>query len=426
MADERVEPFQLLFGIKTRKEVTVDGVLGLITDGRASKYNVVDSDQEYQVPGSFRDVADTWGRQAKPLVLFQHGMDPVLGVAPIGWGIKWEADEQGLLAQCFIPAEPTPPFTDNASAKTARYKEVYAGIKSGLIRHYSVGGIFTRVGKALVRWSMTELTICRHGALGDHAAFVLGTKAMNEYLQESGTKDMYAQALNEGDGTDQNSPLVRPQYVQSRAGHITRSSFSDVMKQAQQGKDANLHDHLLNKPAEFQGKHDAESCPICEGRRTAMGIKAGDQAVDEGDKAKAPDGDFLLVDAKGQHLRVRKNNTPDHDLMGGAYAALTSNFRGQPYEGPDKTALLARLHSLYNSEKLPWPGDKKAGGKSYSEEFIKDGIAFVAECGAAQKVGKRLSNKTVSALQKMEQLLSELLKEEQIERAGNDGGTMSG
>jgi hypothetical protein len=40
--------------------------------------------------------------------------------------------------------------------------------------------------------------------------------------------------------------------------------------------------------------------------------------------------------------------------MGAAKAALTSNFRGQPYKGPDKGGALARLKALYKQQGMKW------------------------------------------------------------------------
>jgi hypothetical protein len=51
---------------------------------------------------------------------------------------------------------------------------------------------------------------------------------------------------------------------------------------------------------------------------------------------------------------------PDHGHMGAAYAALTSDYRGQPYDGPNKSEALAKLKKLYASEKMDWPGDAKS------------------------------------------------------------------
>ena len=50
--NQTIEPFMIAFGIKSTVETIVDGVVGILTQGYASKFNVVDQDGEYQVPGS--------------------------------------------------------------------------------------------------------------------------------------------------------------------------------------------------------------------------------------------------------------------------------------------------------------------------------------------------------------------------------------
>jgi hypothetical protein len=70
------------------------------------------------------------------------------------------------------------------------------------------------------------------------------------------------------------------------------------------------------------------------------------------------------------HLRFKdvKGNI-DHGLMGGAWAALHEGYRGNKYEGPNKSAAIARLAALYKSEGMPLPGQamtdaiRKAAGR---------------------------------------------------------------
>jgi hypothetical protein len=56
------------------------------------------------------------------------------------------------------------------------------------------------------------------------------------------------------------------------------------------------------------------------------------------------------------HLQVKRNGTPDHNLMGAAKAALTSpgGHRGNPYQGPDKQKAITKLKALYKAEGMPW------------------------------------------------------------------------
>jgi hypothetical protein len=74
-----------------------------------------------------------------------------------------------------------------------------------------------------------------------------------------------------------------------------------------------------------------------------------------------PPSDFLVVEdlekASTFHLQVKRHGKPDHGLMGAAWAALHSGYRGNQYEGPDKEAALSKLKALYRSEGMEWPSE---------------------------------------------------------------------
>jgi hypothetical protein len=95
--------------------------------------------------------------------------------------------------------------------------------------------------------------------------------------------------------------------------------------------------------------------------------KGGDTAALEAamtqrTKAAGSPGDFLIVEdpkkSSTWHLQVKRNGTPDHGLMGSAWAALHSGFRGNVYQGPGKTAAIGKLKALYRSEKMDLPSEK--------------------------------------------------------------------
>ena len=73
-------------------------------------------------------------------------------------------------------------------------------------------------------------------------------------------------------------------------------------------------------------------------------------------------GDYLVVENPKEkstwHLQVKENGTPNHRLMGAAWAALHSGFRGNKYEGPGKQKAIQKLISLYKSEKMELPSEK--------------------------------------------------------------------
>lgn len=69
--------------------------------------------------------------------------------------------------------------------------------------------------------------------------------------------------------------------------------------------------------------------------------------------------DYLVVGdpekSSTWHLPVKRNGTPDHRLMGAAWAALHGGYRGNKYEGPDKAKAISKLAALYASEELDTP-----------------------------------------------------------------------
>jgi hypothetical protein len=78
-------------------------------------------------------------------------------------------------------------------------------------------------------------------------------------------------------------------------------------------------------------------------------------------KAASP-GDYLVVEDPSKpstyHLQVKRNGKLDHGLMGSAWAALHSGFRGNVYQGPDKGKALDKLKALYRAEKMELPTEK--------------------------------------------------------------------
>ena len=67
---------------------------------------------------------------------------------------------------------------------------------------------------------------------------------------------------------------------------------------------------------------------------------------------------YLVIDQSGNgHLPVRDfaDGPLNHRLMGAAWAALHSGFRGKKYEGPDKQKAIEKLKALYQSEGLDLP-----------------------------------------------------------------------
>jgi len=78
------------------------------------------------------------------------------------------------------------------------------------------------------------------------------------------------------------------------------------------------------------------------------------------DGVKYPSSAFLIVEDSEKvntwHLRVKdKNGKVNHRLLGAAWAALHGGYRGNEYEGPDKTKAIRKLKALYKSEDMEAP-----------------------------------------------------------------------
>jgi len=97
-----------------------------------------------------------------------------------------------------------------------------------------------------------------------------------------------------------------------------------------------------------------------------------------------PAGDFLVIESPENpstwHLQIKRNGTPDHNLMGGAKAALTVGYQGNKYEGPNKQKAISKLKALYQSEKMPWLAPSKEVDNMEKEQ-IEALIAALAEDG---------------------------------------------
>jgi hypothetical protein len=72
-------------------------------------------------------------------------------------------------------------------------------------------------------------------------------------------------------------------------------------------------------------------------------------------------GDYLVVEDRTKtstyHLQVKRNGKPDHNLMGGAWAALHGGYRGNKYEGPQKQEAIKKLKALYKREGMATPAE---------------------------------------------------------------------
>ena len=108
--------------------------------------------------------------------------------------------------------------------------------------------------------------------------------------------------------------------------------------------------------------------------------------------------EFLVTEPDGKtHLPV--NSTAQ---MGAAWAALHSNYRGQPYSGPDKEEAKTKLKALYESKGMDLPSEKWEGpkhmtrlvGKKYTTGSIVKDFALLARADAEKEALKKASEQT--------------------------------
>lgn len=111
------------------------------------------------------------------------------------------------------------------------------------------------------------------------------------------------------------------------------------------------------------GEHDTEE----EARAQVRALYANEGKEDKAPMKTEADGEhpashYLVVEDPEKvdtwHLRVRgMDGKPDHNLMGGAWAALHSGYRGNVYEGPGKQDAIRKLRAMYTSEDMDMPSE---------------------------------------------------------------------
>ena len=147
-------------------------------------------------------------------------------------------------------------------------------------------------------------------------------------------------------------------------------------------------------PGVFDGKevrflrkmHVIAAAPVQRGagvNTQTLAIKAADKAVTRTEAdGEHPAGHYLVVEdpetVTTWHLRVRAvNGDPDHRLMGAAWAALHGGYRGNVYEGPGKTAAIAKLTRMYAAEDMDVPKEKDGKSINLSRQVDTIRSAFM-------------------------------------------------
>ncbi len=138
-------------------ETIHEGQVGLLIEGYASVFNERDSDQYFTSRRAFKSLVDEWALPEDRRLLYNHGQDSRLGHRRIGAVLSHHITPKGLLVESFMPRDPS---YHDADAR-ARYGEIYAGVKSGALKGYSLEGGFAIDQRGEVyRCSVGELSVC--------------------------------------------------------------------------------------------------------------------------------------------------------------------------------------------------------------------------------------------------------------------------
>lgn len=139
--------------------------------------------------------------------------------------------------------------------------------------------------------------------------------------------------------------------------------MSEVFKMSAQEKEDMLARFGKKKKPPMKGKAEIDDEPDLTER--AMMKTVGGEGF--------PAGDFLVVEDPEKpstwHLQVKRHGTPDHGLMGGAWAALHQGYRGNKYTGPMKQEAINKLKKLYGSEDMETPTEKMDYGEGEMRPF---------------------------------------------------------
>lgn len=166
--------------------------------------------------------------------------------------------------------------------------------------------------------------------------------------------------------------------------------------------------HITSAPGKFEvvdddgevhGTHPTRKQAVAQLQALYANVPDAKEATDN-------PGDYLIVEDRERpttwHLQVRTNGTPDHRLMGAAWAALHEGYRGNQYEGPGKGEALEKLKKLYEAEKMDTPATKEA--QEPEPESKPSVIDRIMALFTGNKEGRRNSSPDSDRLQQIHDL----------------------
>ena len=139
-------------------------------------------------------------------------------------------------------------------------------------------------------------------------------------------------------------------------------------------------EEVVEEPEEV-GEEELEAEP--EPELVAEAVAEVEKATKKEADCSHPSSHYLVVEDASKpstwHLRVKNcSGKPDHRLMAAARAALTSNYRGHAYGGPNKSAALSKLKGMYKSEGMDWE-KKSIDDVDIKLEYLEEMLSRLSE-----------------------------------------------
>jgi phage head maturation protease len=122
----------------------------------------------------FKNAIETYFK-LNPILLYEHGLDQVIGNKPLGQVIDYRFDDYGLWVKAYVMKPVWEPMI-----------EVYRKIKAGILRTFSIGGLWAYQSNEIVRADLVEISVVATPAQ-PYAVFDLASKSFG--AKAKGDKD---------------------------------------------------------------------------------------------------------------------------------------------------------------------------------------------------------------------------------------------
>ena len=161
--------FFLDFGFKAAVggETERNNVPGIYIEGEASTF-VQDRDGEFVDKQAFAEGNDAYFK-LNPVLLYGHGMDPQIAKKPLGEIVQHKMIKTGLWVKAWVP-RPEETF--------APMMQVYKSMVNGILKTFSIGGIFERVKNVITKVELFEISV-EPVQSNPTALFAVATKAFD-------------------------------------------------------------------------------------------------------------------------------------------------------------------------------------------------------------------------------------------------------